>query len=217
MARLWDACRLAPRGGVQAVSGLGAPEGGSPSLVLGLAVVLVSCIPLWALLLWAAASSRSWRWRAEMSWKRFLVPVAAFAAIIGGGYGWSWAGSLFSRSRSTEREVVYWVFVVQLFLAGIALIVVASVRASSGAGTASGAHRKRRRGRAVVLACGALAVVLAALRAGSFGGESARSGDWLALAASSGVLVTLMVLLITAIVELRKDATGGGPPVTRNA
>lgn len=197
------------------MSGLLAPEGGSASLVLGLAVVLVSCIPIWALLLWAAASSLSWRWRAEMSWKRFLVPVAMFAAVIGGGYGWSWAGSLFSRSRSTEREVVYWVFIVQLFLAVIALIVVASVRESSGAGTASGVHRKRRRGRAVVLAWGALAVVLAALRAG--GGESARSGDWLALAASSGVLVTLMVLLIVAIVELRKDATGSSPPATRNA
>ena len=200
------------------MSGFGAPEGGSASLVLGLAVVLISCIPIWALLLWAAASSVPWRWKAEMSWKRFLGPVAVFAAVIGGGYGWSWVmHRLFGRSRPTEQDVVYWVWIVQQFLAVITLIVVASARASSGAGTASGAHRKRRRGRAVVLAWSALAVVLAALRAWPFGGESAPPGDWLALAVSSGVLVTLMVLLFIAIVELRRDVTGSGPPATRNA
>jgi hypothetical protein len=217
VARLWNAGRLAPRGGVQALSGFGAPEGGSASLVLGLAVVLISCIPTWALLLWAAASSLSWRWRAEMSRKRFLMPVAGFAAVIGGGYGLSWVmHRLFGRSRPTEQDVVSWVWIVQQFLAVITFIVVASARTSSGAGTASGAHRKRRRGRAVVLAWTALAVVFALLRAGPFG-DSAPPGDWLALAVSSGVLVTLMVLLIIAIVELRRDATGSGPPATRNA
>ena len=113
--------------------------------------------------------------------------------------------------------MVYWVWIVQQFLAVITLIVVAYARASSGAGTASGAHPKRRPGRAVVLAGSALAVVLAALRVGPFGGETAPPGDWLALAVSSGVLMTLMVLLIVAIVELRRDGSGSGPPATRNA
>jgi hypothetical protein len=196
------------------VSGFGVPGDGNASLVLGLAIVLASCVPLWALLLWMAASSLSWRWRAERSWKRFLVPVAVFAAVIGGGYSLSWVmHGLFGRSRPTEQDVVYWVSLVQLLLAGIAGVVVASARASTGAGTASGAHWKQRRGRAVVLTWGALAVVLTALRA--LAGESAPSGDWWALAASSGVLVTLVVLLIIAIVELRKDAKGSGPAATR--
>lgn len=200
------------------MSGLGIPEDGSASLVLGLAIVLASCIPIWALLLWMAASSLSWRWRGEMSWKRFLVPVAGFATVIAGGYGWSWAGSLFSRSRPTERDVIYWLWIVQLFLAGIAVILVASVRASSGAGIAAGAHWKPRRGRgAVALAWGTLAVILAALRAGPLGGESAPPGDWWALAASSGVLVTLIVLLIVAIIGVWKERTGSGPAATRSA
>lgn len=216
MARLWNVGRLAPRGWVQALTGSGAPESGSASLVLGLAIVLVSCIPTWALLLWAAASSRSWRWRAEMSWKRFLVPVAVVASVIASVRGSSWViHRLFGRSRPTEQDVVYWVWIVQQFLAVITLIVVAWARTSSGAGTASGCERRRRRGRAVVLAWSALAVVFVLLAVGPFR-DSAPPGDWLALAVSSGVLVTLIILLITAVVELRKDA-GSGPAATRNA
>lgn len=205
---------MAPCGGVQAaMSGFWFPEGGA-SLVLCLAVALVLCIPFWALLLWMATSSLLLRWMSEGSWKRWLFPLAMFAAVLGGAYGFSWMGSLVSRPRSTERVVIAWVWGVNEFVAVIALIVVAWARASSGVGTASGTHGKRRRGRAVVLAWGVLAVVLVALRAGPLGGESASSSDWWALAASSGALVAVIALLITAIIEARKRATGSGPVET---
>lgn len=190
---------------------LGEPLVGGTSLVLGLAVALVLCIPIWALLLWVATSSLLLRWMSEGSWKRWLFPLAMFAAVLGGAYGLSWMGSLLSRPRSTERVVIGWVWGVNEFVAVIALIVVARARASSGAGTASGANRKWRRGRAVVLAWGVLAVVMAALKAGPLAGEWAPSGDWWALAASSAILLTLVVLLIIAIVEMWKPRRAAAP------
>lgn len=184
------------------MGGFAIPTDGSASLVLGLAIALVSCLPIWALLLWMAASPRSWRWRAEMSWKRLLVPVAAFAAVIGGGYGWSWVmHSFIGRSRPGDQAVVYWVWIAQLFFAGIAVIIVASVRASSRVGSTAAVHWEwRRTCGAVVVAWGALAVVLVALRAGSLVPEAAPSGHWWAFAVSSAILVALSVLLVYAIV-----------------
>jgi hypothetical protein len=155
MAGLWDAGRLAQCGGVQAVSGFEAPADGSPRLVLGIAIVLVSCLPMWALLLWMATSSVLWRWKAEKSWKTFLAPVAGFAVIIGGLYAWTEASFLVvSRSHRAESEVLVWVWIAQMLLAGIAVPLVAWARDHAGVATAPSAHRNLRRGRALVLAWG---------------------------------------------------------------
>lgn len=149
-----------------------------------------------------------------MNWKRLLVPAAAFAAVIGGGYGWSWVmHSLIGRSRPHDQAVVYWVWIAQLFLAGIAVVIVASVRASSPVGSSAAAHwESRRTCGAVALAWGALAVVLVALRAGPLVPKATPSRHWWAFAVSSAILVALSVLLVYAIVGTRRerpDATTG--------
>jgi hypothetical protein len=141
--------------------------------------------------------------------------LAAFAAVIGGGYGWSWAGSLFASTQSAEREVIYWVWVVQEFLAGITIVAIASAR--SAAASTLEPRRKLPRRRPVVTALGALALVLFALKAWPLGSESVRSREWFALAASAGVLVALVVLVTVEIAELRKAAKSCGVTGTRCA
>jgi hypothetical protein len=61
-----------------------APPNGSASLALGLAVLLVSCIPLWELALWMAASSPPWGWRAKRSWMVIGVSVLMPAGFTSG-------------------------------------------------------------------------------------------------------------------------------------
>ena len=199
------------------MNGFCAPLDGDARLVLAFAIALASYLPIWALLLWIAASSLPWRWKAERSRKSLLLPVAMLAFVVGGTYVWTRGTMPFiSESRMAERQVVFWVAMVELFLGVIALIVVAWARDQAGVGTEASAHRKLRRGRALVLAWGVLAVVLAALRAGPLGGKSTPSVFWWALAASSGVLVTLMVLLIIAIADLRKGGTSSGGVAARS-
>jgi len=108
--------------------------------------------------------------------------------------------------RPTEQDVVYWVWIVQQFLAVITLIRGGvGPQHASGAGTGLGSSPETAACRAVVLAWSALAVVLAAAQ-----GVAVRRGVGPArrlVGASSVVRCpgdAPMVLLFIAIVELRR-------------
>jgi hypothetical protein len=197
------------------VSGSETPTG-SASLVLALAVVFASFIPLWPLVLWMAKSSVPWRWVTEGRWVKWLAwLVYALIAIVLANAGAIWVHhDLLGPSRPAEQRIVYGVWVAQAVLWILALAWAKGRRGGPSvppSPTVVAPPKLRRKIIVIVLlAWVALAGAFAAWRFGPLGAEPPSAHDRSALALACVVIATLIVLLVKVSREARRTATRNG-------
>jgi hypothetical protein len=192
-------------------------------MVLALAVVCASFIPLWALVLWTAKSrSLPSRWVAEGRWLKWLAWLAyGLAAMVLANEGSIWVHhDLLGPSRPGEQRVVYGVWVAQAVLWMLALAWATKRRGRANVtAPSSAASRPKLTPRIVAFVLGvwvALAGAFAAWRFGPLAPEPASERDRLALALACAVMATLIVMLVKVSREMRRAATKHGGDSTRS-
>jgi hypothetical protein len=200
------------------MSGFGVPEDGSASLVLALAVVFVSSTPLWALVLWMAKSSMFSQWVAAKGWLKWLGLAYGLAAVAFELVGTAWAyRDLLGPGRRTEQRIVHAVWVAQALLCGLAIIWIQKKRVAASVGPSRTARGKLPSAPLVIvlLVWVVVAGALASVRIGQLATTPFSARDWIALVSASGVIVTLIVLLILNIRRTRRLNEGGGSTGSR--
>ena len=199
VAGLGDAGRLAPCGGVQAVSGFEVSDGGSAGLVLALALWLLILAPQWVLLLWGVKHLARVR---EAVARRFGWKLLAFSSWMG-AIGLAIIGTVWvCRDLLGPERLAVQRFVANATLAQEGLLVIVGIllasRRRAGRDAPGSKVRKqpsRRYLSRLLVGWVVTAVVLVGLALGPFAGRPAQAQIWRALAfAVAGIGITIVLL-----------------------